>query len=121
MTTPVRVGELLPGVLTEVVDRAGHGYARWAEQVVATGYCAHPVRLRGRVEYADAETGAVRTVYSTSGSRMPPCSRRAATGRYRCAPPARRPTRPTASSSWPPGCEAARASPRPWPPIRGCS
>ena len=38
---------------------------RWAEQVAATGYCHHPVRLRGRVEHADAETGEVRTVYST--------------------------------------------------------
>jgi hypothetical protein len=65
MTDPVRVGELLPGVLAQVVDRAGHGYARWAEQVAATGYCTHPVRLRGRVEHADAETGEVRTVYST--------------------------------------------------------
>jgi hypothetical protein len=65
MTDPVSVGELLPGVLAEVVDRAGHGYDRWAEQVAATGYCTHPVRLRGRVEHADAETGEVRTVYST--------------------------------------------------------
>jgi hypothetical protein len=65
MIDPVRVGELLPGVLAEVVDRAGNGYARWAEQVAATGYCTHPVRLRGRVEHADAFTGAVRTVYST--------------------------------------------------------
>ena len=45
MTEPVRVGELLPGVLAEVVDRAGHGYDRWAEQVAPAGYCAHPVRL----------------------------------------------------------------------------
>jgi hypothetical protein len=65
MTDPVRVGELLPGVLAEVVDRAGHGYQRWAEQVAATGYCAHPVRLRGRVEHADSATGEVRTVYDT--------------------------------------------------------
>jgi hypothetical protein len=65
MTAPVRVGELLPGVLAEVVDRAGHGYDRWAEQVAATGYCVHPVRLRGSVEHADAATGEVRTVYST--------------------------------------------------------
>jgi hypothetical protein len=65
MTEPIPVGELLPGVLQEVIDRAGPGYARWAEQVAATGYCAHPVRLRGRVEYADAATGEVRTVYST--------------------------------------------------------
>jgi hypothetical protein len=33
MTAPVRVGEVLPGVLAEVVDRAGHGYDRWAELV----------------------------------------------------------------------------------------
>jgi hypothetical protein len=65
MSDPVQVGELLPGVLQEVIDRAGSGYERWAEQVAATGYCAHPVRLRGRVEHADPQTGEVRTVYST--------------------------------------------------------
>jgi hypothetical protein len=65
MTEPVLVGELLPGVVQEVIDRAGPGYARWAEQVVATGYCAHPVRLRGRVDHADPQTGEVRTVYAT--------------------------------------------------------
>jgi hypothetical protein len=65
MTAPLRVGELLPGVLAEVVDRAGHGYERWAEQVAATGYCTHPVRLRGRVEHADADSGEIRAVYST--------------------------------------------------------
>jgi hypothetical protein len=59
------VGELLPGVLQEVIDRAGPGYDRWAEQVAATGYCAHPVRLRGRVDHADPQTGEVRTIYST--------------------------------------------------------
>jgi len=78
VTDPVRVGELLPGVLAEVVDRAGHGYARWTEQVAATGYCAHPVRLRGRVEHADAETGEVRTVYSTE--REPDAGRHLAQG-----------------------------------------
>jgi hypothetical protein len=67
MTEPARVGELLPGVLQEVIDRAGPSYARWAEQVAATGYCAHPVRLRGRVERADPATGEVRSVYSTDG------------------------------------------------------
>jgi hypothetical protein len=65
MTEPVRVGELLPGVLAEVIDRAGSGYVRWVEQVAATGYCAHPVRLRGRVDHADPQTGEVRTVYAT--------------------------------------------------------
>jgi hypothetical protein len=65
MTEPIQVGELLPDVLQEVIDRAGSGYERWAEQVAATGYCAHPVRLRGRVDHADPQTGEVRTVYST--------------------------------------------------------
>jgi hypothetical protein len=65
MTEPLLVGELLPGVLQEVIDRAGSGYERWAEQVAATGYCAHPVRLRGRVEHADPQTAEVRMVYST--------------------------------------------------------
>jgi hypothetical protein len=65
MTEPIHVGELLPGVLQEVIDRAGPGYDRWMEQVAATGYCAHPVRLRGTVERADRDTGEVRTVYDT--------------------------------------------------------
>jgi hypothetical protein len=65
MSDPTRVGELLPEVLQEVIDRAGPGYERWAEQVAATGYCAHPVRLRGRVERADPATGELRTVYAT--------------------------------------------------------
>jgi hypothetical protein len=65
MTEPIQVGELLPGVLQEVLDRAGRGYDRWMELVAQTGYCVHPVRLRGAVEHADPETGEVRTVYST--------------------------------------------------------
>jgi hypothetical protein len=65
MSEPASVGELLPEVLQEVIDRAGPGYARWAEQVAATGYCAHPVRLRGRVEHADPATGELREVYAT--------------------------------------------------------
>jgi hypothetical protein len=65
MSEPVKIGELLPGVLQEVIDRTGPGYERWAEQVAATGYCAHPVRLRGRIDHADRQTGEVRTVYDT--------------------------------------------------------
>jgi hypothetical protein len=42
MTEPTRVGGVLPEVLAEVVDRAGHGYERWAELVAQTGYCHHP-------------------------------------------------------------------------------
>jgi hypothetical protein len=65
MSEPVLVGELLPEVVAEAIARAGPGYDRWAEQVAATGYCAHPVRLRGRVEHGDRATGEVRSVYST--------------------------------------------------------
>jgi hypothetical protein len=65
MTEPVRVGEVLPGVLAEVVQRAGHGYQRWAELVAQAGYCHHPIRLQGRVAQADRTTGEVRQVYST--------------------------------------------------------
>ena len=65
MTDPVRVGELLPGVLAEVVDRAGNGYERWAELVAQAGYCHHPIRLAGRVEHADRQTGEVRQVYDS--------------------------------------------------------
>jgi hypothetical protein len=67
MTEPVRVGEVLPGVLAEVVDRAGHGYERWAELVAQAGYCHHPIRLAGRIEHADRQTGEVRQVYTTDG------------------------------------------------------
>jgi hypothetical protein len=65
MTEPTRVGDVLPEVVAEAIARAGPGYGRWMELVAATGYCAHPVRLRGQVEHADPQTGEVRTVYST--------------------------------------------------------
>ena len=55
----------MPGVLAEVVDRAGHGYQRWAELVAQAGYCHHPIRLAGRVEHADRQTGEVRQVYDS--------------------------------------------------------
>src|SRR5215207_8102399 len=65
MSDPARVGELLPGVLGEVVDRAGQDYDRWAELVAQAGYCHHPIRLAGRVEHADRTTGEVRPVYDS--------------------------------------------------------
>ena len=34
---------------------------RWAELVAQAGYCHHPIRLAGRVEHADRQTGEVRT------------------------------------------------------------
>jgi hypothetical protein len=65
VTEPMQVGEALPGVLAEVVDRAGQGYDRWAELVAQAGYCHHPIRLAGRVDHADWTTGEVRTVYDS--------------------------------------------------------
>jgi hypothetical protein len=65
VTEPVRVGELLPGVVAELVERAGHGYERWAELVAQAGYCHHPIRLAGRVEHANRQTGEIRQVYDS--------------------------------------------------------
>jgi hypothetical protein len=65
VTGPVRVGEVLPGVLAEVVDRAGQGYDRWMGLVAQAGYCHHPIRLAGRVEHADRATGEIRQVYDS--------------------------------------------------------
>jgi hypothetical protein len=65
VTEPVRVGDVLPGVLAEVVDRAGQGYDRWMGLVAQAGYCHHPIRLAGRVEHADRQTGEVRQIYSS--------------------------------------------------------
>jgi Replication initiator protein, pSAM2 len=65
MTEPVQVGELLPNVIAEAIARAGPGYERWAEQVAATGYCAHPVRLRGTVDQIEVATQQRRTLYAT--------------------------------------------------------
>jgi hypothetical protein len=65
VTEPARVGDLLPGILGEVVDRAGYGYDRWMELVAQAGYCHHPIRLAGRVEHANRQTGEVRQVYDS--------------------------------------------------------
>jgi hypothetical protein len=65
MTEPVRVGEVLPEVVAEAIARAGPGYDRWAELVAQAGYCHHPIRLAGRVEQADRQSGEVRTVYDS--------------------------------------------------------
>jgi hypothetical protein len=83
MSGPMVVGELLPGVLQEVIERAGNRYDRWAEQVAATGYCVHSVRLRGTVEHADCDTGEVRTVYDTE--REPDATLLKACGNRRAA------------------------------------
>jgi integrase len=37
-----------PGELLELASR--HDFARWEQQLAATGNCAHPVRLHGHVD-----------------------------------------------------------------------
>src|SRR3954451_20762466 len=56
------------GVLAEVLARASDAdqWARFEHQVRSTGYCRHPVRLRGHVDGIDVDTGEVRTIFSTA-------------------------------------------------------
>jgi hypothetical protein len=68
---------------------SGDDFARWEQQLTATGNCANPVRLRGRIDAIDRATGEKATIYDTDsepggllripcGSRRedicPPCS-----------------------------------------------
>ena len=54
-------------VAQDLVARAtGPQLGRWQEQVAATGYCAHPIRLSGRTMHVDQATGEVREVYDTA-------------------------------------------------------
>jgi hypothetical protein len=89
MTEPVRVADVLPGVLAEVIDRASNHYERWAELVAQAGYCAHPIRLAGWVEQADRATGELREVYSTDqepdGTILKACGTRRASRCPSCA------------------------------------
>ena len=114
MTEPTRVGGVLPEVLAEVVDRAGHGYERWAELVAQAGYCHHPIRLAGRIDQADRTTSEVHTVYDSErepdGVLLKACGTRREPRCPSCAPP----TGPTPTSSSPPVSRAARASLSPW-------
>ena len=103
MTHPARVGDLLPGVLGEVVDRAGTGYDRWMELVAQAGYCHHPIRLAGRSSTPTAKPVRSAPSMTRSGSRTGYCSRHAAPAASPAAPRARPPTEPMPTSSWPLG------------------
>ena len=93
MSQPVPIGDVLPGVLAEVVDRAGVGYERWMELVAQAGYCHHPICVAGRVDQADRQTGEVRQVYDSG--RKPDGVLPSPAGRWWSCPAARRgPSRP---------------------------
>jgi hypothetical protein len=56
------------------------GFARWEAQVANTGYCVRPVRLAGRIDAIDLQTGELRPMYSTvsepGGVLLTPCGNR---------------------------------------------
>jgi hypothetical protein len=56
------------------------GFARWEAQVAKTGYCTRPVRLAGRIDAIDLQTGEMRPMYSTAsepgGVLLTPCGNR---------------------------------------------
>jgi hypothetical protein len=61
-----RTTALPSDTVEEIVTRAGRpDFDRWAEQVARSGYCSHPVRLRGRVEHRSPSSQ--RIAYSTDG------------------------------------------------------
>jgi hypothetical protein len=67
-----------PGELLELASR--HDFARWEQQLAATGNCAHPVRLHGRVDAIDRVTGERAGLYDTAtepgGVLRIPCGNR---------------------------------------------
>jgi hypothetical protein len=44
---------------------ASDDFVRWEQQLAATGNCANPVRLRGRIDAIDRATGEKATIYDT--------------------------------------------------------
>ena len=59
---------------------SGDDFARWEAQVAATGNCANPVRLRGRIDAIDRATGEIAPIYDTAsepgGVLRIPCGNR---------------------------------------------
>lgn len=77
----------LDTLLARAADRIG--YQRWHEQARSTGFCSHPVRLRGASTTVDARTGQVLADYRTSaepdGTLLVACRNRRATRCPSCA------------------------------------
>ena len=59
---------------------SGDDFVRWERQLAATGNCANPVRLRGRIDAIDRATGEKATIYDTAsepgGVLRIPCGNR---------------------------------------------
>ena len=83
---------LMPsGALSTLLDRAAdqRGFERWHEQARATGFCSHPVRLRGSSATVDRQTGELLASYATAnepdGTLLVACRNRRATRCPSCA------------------------------------
>ena len=59
---------------------ASDDFARWEQQLAATGNCANPVRLHGRIDAIDRATGEKASIYDTTnepgGVLRIPCGNR---------------------------------------------
>ena len=51
------------GAILELAAR--HDFHRWEAQLTATGHCANPIRLQGRIDAIDRATGQARVMYDT--------------------------------------------------------
>ncbi len=83
---------LLPaGALMSVLDRAADAadFDRWHEQVRRTGFCSHPVRLRGQSTTVNPETGEVVGTFTSAsqpdGDLLIACGNRRVTRCPSCA------------------------------------
>ena len=67
MTLEAPVGQPF-GAVAEALARAANParYNRWEQLVAQTGYCAHPVRLSGRVTAVDRATGEAAPMYESA-------------------------------------------------------
>lgn len=82
--------ERLDPVLAQALRRASRAdFERWIDLVHASGCCAQPVRLSGRVRRADPATGELTVVYSTASEPdrvlLKACGTRRATRCPACA------------------------------------
>jgi hypothetical protein len=59
------ISKLDSETIDQIVERAGSDYHRWERQLARTGYCVKPVRLVGRTDQVDSETGEIRTLHSS--------------------------------------------------------
>jgi hypothetical protein len=69
-----------PGAEGPGAEATASDFTRWETQVARTGYCTRPVRLAGRIDAINLQTGEMRPMYSTAsepgGVLLTPCGNR---------------------------------------------